>query len=124
MDSLHTGDLVQAFHPERKIMRASVKPTIAVIGIDIYQKQLFEEARESGYRTIAFLSSKDVRCRELPDKYYDIPLIKIKEVLQICKREHVVGVVSNVLDENAELVSIISIILGLHRNPYDNFLKL
>lgn len=108
-------------------LRKPCKPevdTVAIIGTDVYNKQLFEKAREAGYRTIAFPYGRDRRCRELADKFYPVQATRTKKVISICRKENVVGVVANVLDETAEIVSEISTELGLHGIPYENFIKI
>ena len=107
----------------KKSHESDVK-TIAIIGTDVYNRQLFEKAKEDGYRTIAFPYGRDRRCREFADKYYPIQATRIKKVISICRKENVVGVVANVLDETAEIVSRISSELGLHGIPYENFIKI
>ena len=98
--------------------------TIAVIGTNPYNRQLLEKAKEAGYRTIAFPYGRDKRCRELADKYYPVQATRIGRVISICKKENVVGVVANTMDETVEIVSRISSELGLHGIPYENFLKI
>lgn len=107
----------------RKPCKSEVE-TIAIIGTDVYNRQLFEKAREAGYRTIAFPYGRDRRCRELADKFYPVQATRTKKVISICRKENVVGVVANVLDETAEIVSEISTELGLHGIPYENFIKI
>lgn len=98
--------------------------TIAIIGTDVYNRQLFEKAREAGYRIIAFPYGRDRKCRDLADKFYPVQATRTRKVIGICKKENVVGVVANVLDETAEIVSRISSELGLHGIPYENFIKI
>lgn len=107
----------------KKSHESDVK-TIAIIGTDVYNRQLFEKAKEDGYRTIAFPYGRDRRCRELADKFYNVQATRTRKVISICRKENVVGVVANVLDETAEIVSEISTELGLHGIPYENFLKI
>lgn len=97
---------------------------IAVIGANPYNRQLLEKARDAGYRTIVFPYGRDRRCRELADKYYPVQATRIRKVIRICKKENVVGVVANTMDETAGIVSRISSELGLHGIPYENFLKI
>ena len=98
--------------------------TIAVIGANPYNRQLLEKAREAGYRTIVFPYGRDRRSRELADKYYPVQATRIRKVISICRKEHVVGVITNTMDETAEIVSRISSELGLHGIPYEKFLKI
>ncbi|MCQ2332861.1 MAG: ATP-grasp domain-containing protein, partial [Paludibacteraceae bacterium] len=107
----------------RKPCKSEVE-TIAIIGTDVYNRQLFEKAREAGYRTIAFPYGRDRKCRELADKFYPVQATRTKKVISICRKENVIGVVANVLDETAEIVSRISSELGLHGIPYENFIKI
>ena len=107
----------------KKSHESDVK-TIAIIGTDVYNRQLFEKAKEAGYRTIAFPYGRDRRCRELADKFYPVQATRTKKVISICRKENVIGVVANVLDETAEIVSRISSELGLHGIPYENFIKI
>lgn len=98
--------------------------SIAVIGADPYNRQLLEKAKEAGYRTILFPYGRDRRSRKLADKFYPVQATRTKKVVSICRKENVVGVVANVLDETAVIVSRISSELGLHGIPYENFLKI
>ena len=98
--------------------------SIAVIGADPYNKQLLEKAKEAGYRTILFPYGRDWRSRQFADKFYPVQATRIKKVVSICRKENVVGVVANVLDETAGIVSRISTELGLHGIPYGNFIKI
>lgn len=109
---------------KKKCHRESEVEAIAVIGANPYNKQLLEKAKEAGYRTILFPYGRDKRSRSLADKYYPVQATRINKVLSICRKENVVGVVANVLDETAEIVSRISSELGLHGIPYGNFIKI
>lgn len=104
---------------------------IAVIGVNPYNRQLLEKAREAEYRTIVFPCGREIfpnrrdkRSCELADKFYPVQATRTKKVVSICRKENVAGVVANVLDETALIVSRISSELGLHGIPYDNFLKI
>lgn len=100
------------------------KETIAIIGTDIYSKQLYEKSKEAGYRIIAFPFGRDRRSQALADKYYSVQASNVGKVVKVCKKENIIGVVANCLDETAEIVSRISSELGLHGIPYENFLRI
>ena len=95
--------------------------TIAIIGASTGQYKLFIKAKELGLRTIAFAWEKGAVCKDLADKFYPISIFEIEEILEICKKEKVNGIVSNCSDATAEVASILTSKLGLHGIPIDSF---
>lgn len=98
--------------------------TIAIIGASVGQRKLFVKAKELGLRIIAFAWEQGASSKDLADKFYPISIMETEEIVSVCNKENVIGVVSNCSDVTAEAVSKITTKMGLRGIPYDSFLKM
>lgn len=98
--------------------------TIAIIGASVGQRKLFVKAKELGFRTIAFAWEQGASSKDLADRFYPISIMETEEIIRVCNKENVIGVVSNCSDVTAEAVSKITTKMGLRGIPYDSFLKM
>ena len=97
---------------------------LAIIGASYGQKPLCEKAKEMGLNTICFSWPQGAVCKDVVDRFYPISIIDKDTIVDVCKAEHVDGVVSNASDLTAEVVSYVATCLGLHGNNYRSFQKL
>ena len=91
---------------------------LAVIGASNAQRPLFLEARKLGHETIAFAWGANAPFASLADRYYSISITEVGEIVKICRREHIDGVVSNGSNLVARISAQVSDALGLVGNPY------
>ena len=91
---------------------------LAIIGASYGQKPLCEKAKEMGLNTICFSWPQGAVCKDVVDRFYPISIIDKDTIVDVCKAEHVDGVVSNASDLTAEVVSYVATCLGLHGNNY------
>lgn len=97
---------------------------VAIIGASSGQLPLCEAAHEMGLETICFAWPQGAICRSFVDKYYPVSIIEKDKIVDVCRKEHVDGVVSNASDFTAEVVSYVSEKLGLRGNSYQDLLRL
>lgn len=97
---------------------------IAIIGASSGQLPLCKAAHDMGLETICFAWPKGAICRNLVDKYYPVSITEKDKIVDICREEHIDGVVSNASDFTAEIVSYVSDALGLRGNAYQDMLRL
>jgi len=67
--------------------------TIAIIGVSTGQRAICLKAREMGLRTIAFGWDNGAVCKSIVDKYYPISITDVDNIVDICRKEAVSGVV-------------------------------
>jgi len=90
--------------------------TIAIIGVSTGQRAICLKAREMGLRTLAFGWDNGAVCKSIVDKYYPISITDVDNIVDICRKEAVSGVVSNASDLTVKVVSAVSTKLGLRGN--------
>ena len=98
--------------------------TLAIIGASFGQEKLFIKAKELGLRTIAFAWTHGAICKDMADVFYPISITETEQIVDICKKENVKGIVSNCSDVTAAEVSKLTTFLGLHGIPYSSFLSI
>lgn len=97
---------------------------IAIIGASTGQLPLCHKAKESGFETICFAWPQNAICKNHVDRFYPISILEKDIILEICREEKIVGVVSNGSDLTAEVASYISTKLDLHGIDYESFLQI
>ncbi|MBD5338189.1 MAG: ATP-grasp domain-containing protein [Bacteroides sp.] len=93
-----------------------MKKIIAVIGSSVGQSGLFRSAKEMGLEVISFSIPGLTDYSHLSDRHYLISVTEIDKIVEICKEENVVGVVSNGSDFTARIANQIAFDLGLKCN--------
>lgn len=94
---------------------------LAVIGASMGQFPLCLKAKELGHTVICFAWENGAVCKDIVDTFYPVSIADREEILKICRRERIDGVVSNASDATAEVVSYIATTMGLHGVKYDSF---
>ena len=77
-----------------------------------------------GLETICFAWPQGAICRSFVDKFYPISITERDTIVDICREEHIDGVVSNASDFTAEVVAYVADRLGLRGNTYQDMLRL
>lgn len=97
---------------------------LAIIGASTGQLPLCNKAKELGHTVICFAWENGAVCKDIVDKFYPISIFEKEEILKICRKENIDGVVSNASDATAEVTSYIATEMGLHGVQYSSFLAL
>lgn len=97
---------------------------LAIIGASSGQLPLCKKAKELGYETLCFAWDKGAVCKDVVDHFYPISIFEEEEILNICRQEQVVGVVTNASDVTAEIASFLTTSLNLHGIDYSVFQKI
>lgn len=92
---------------------------LAIIGASAGQLPLCKKTKEIGVKTICFAWEKDAVCKPYVDKFYPISVLEKDEILEICKKEDIDGVVSNASELLVEIAAYLSEELNLQGNSYD-----
>lgn len=94
-----------------------MKGKIAIIGSSTGQRPLYETARELGLTTIGFAWEKGAICRDITDVFYPISITNIEEIVEVCKKEMVLGVVANASTKTIESAYEVAERLGMICTP-------
>lgn len=97
---------------------------LAIIGASTGQLPLCIKAKELGHTVICFAWANGAVCKDVADTFYPISIFEKEEILKICRREKIDGVVSNASDATAEVTSYIATEMGLHGIQYSSFIAL
>lgn len=95
---------------------------IAIIGASTGQLTIYKKAKEMGLFVIGFAWSEGAICKSLADEFYDISILEMDRIVELCKEECVSGVVSNASELTSRVVSYVSEKLGLIGLPYETIL--
>lgn len=93
--------------------------TIAIIGASVGQMRLCLAAREMGLKSICFSWPKGAICKDIVDVFYPISIIEKDRIVEICRQEHVEGVVTNASDLTVEIASYVTDKLNLNGNTLE-----
>ena len=96
---------------------------IAIIGTSVGQLKLYQTAKNLGYYTIGFSWDHGVVPDDLISTFYQISIMEMDKIADICAKENINGIVSNGSDLTATVVTYIADKLHLNGNSYDNFIK-
>lgn len=97
---------------------------LAIIGASRGQLPICLKSKEMGIETICFAWSEGAVCKDFVNKFYPISIFEMDKIADICKEEHVDGVVSNASEKIASVVSYVAGKLALHATPYDAILSI
>lgn len=97
---------------------------IAIIGTSVGQRELYIKAKSAGYQTIGFSWDKSPEISKYIDKFYSISIKEKDEIVNICREESVIGVVSNGSELTAQISSYVAEQLGLPCTPYKTILNI
>ena len=92
---------------------------LAIIGASSGQVPVLLKAKELGIYTICFAWEEGAIGRDIPNKFYPISIFDYDKIIEICKNEHITGIVSNASEKTAVSVSYISTALGLSGISYN-----
>ena len=96
---------------------------LAIIGASTGQYPLCLKAREMGLETFCFAWEKGAVCKTVVDHFYPISIFEKDQIVEICKREKIEGVISNASDLTAEVSAYVADKLNLNGTPYKTFMK-
>lgn len=97
---------------------------LAIIGASSGQVPLLLKARELGIFSLCFAWEKGAVGKDIPDIFYPISIFDYTTIIEICKKENIIGITSNASDVTAQVVSYLTNRLGLNGIKYDNFINL
>ena len=97
---------------------------IAIIGTSVGQRELYIKAKNAGYQTIGFSWDKSPDILRYIDIFYNISIKEKDEIVEICRKESVIGVVSNGSELTAQISSYVAERLGLPCTPYKTILNI
>jgi biotin carboxylase len=103
-----------------------MKKKLAIIGASFGQKPLCLKAKEMGIETHCFAwdkYEKDFVCKEFADHYYPISVVEKEQILDICKKVQIDGVVTIATDICVPTVSYVAGKMGLIGNDYEDSWK-
>jgi len=92
---------------------------LAIIGASYLQEPLVRKAKEMELYTICFAWTKGATCSTICDKFYDISIVEKEKILEICKQEHIDGIVTIASDVAAPTVAYVAGKMGLVGNDYE-----
>lgn len=95
------------------------KKKIAVIGAASGQLPLVRKAKEMGLHTICFAWEKGAVCKDECDEFYPISIFDTDDIVEVCRRLKVDGVVSTASEETALSAAIVAQRLGLNTTSPD-----
>ena len=97
---------------------------IAIIGASIGQRPICEKAKEMGLFTYCFAYDNGAVCKNVVDRFYPISIMDRDQIVNVCRKEHIEGVVSNASDLTAEVAAYVAEQLGLNGTSYDTLMSL
>jgi len=89
---------------------------LAILGASYLQEPLVQKAKEMGIYTICFAWEEGAVCRDICDKYFPISIIEKEEILEICKKENIDGIISIATDVAVPTMSFVALEMGLTGN--------
>lgn len=92
---------------------------LAIIGASYLQMPLVLKAKEMGLETYCFAWDDGAVCKNLVDYFYPISIIEKEEILTICSKIGIDGIVSIASDVAVITVNYVASKLGLIANPYE-----
>jgi len=96
-----------------------VKKKLAIIGASYLQRPLVAKAKEMGLETHVFAWEKGNVVSDIATKFYPISITEKDEILKICKKLKIDGIVSIASDLAITTVNYIAVKLNLIGNPLD-----
>lgn len=97
---------------------------LAIIGATGSQQKICEKAKAMGVETIGFAWEQGAICKDLFDKFYPISIYEKDQIVEICRKEKIDGVVSNASEKTVEIVAYIAEALGLRGGPFSTIKKI
>lgn len=92
---------------------------IAIIGASELQLPLVRKANEMGLKTICFAWEDGAVCKDECATFYPVSILDKEQILAICKKETIDGIVSIASDAAVPTVSYVAGQLNLTGNPYE-----
>lgn len=99
-----------------------MKKKLAIIGANYWQKPLFLKAREMNLETHCFSWEKDAVCKDLADYFYPISIFEKEQILEICQKIQIDGILSISIDIAVPTVWYVAEKMGLIGNKYEDAL--
>ncbi len=97
---------------------------IAIIGASMGQLPLCLKAKEMGLYVISFAWEQGAACKDVVDKFYPISILEKDRIVEICRAEHVDGVISNASDITALVCAYVAEQLSLNTTSYSAMLDI
>ncbi len=97
---------------------------LAIIGASCGQLPLCLKAKEMGIETICFAWEQGAVCKDYVNKFFPISIFEMDKIVDVCRQEHIDGVVSNASEKIACVVSYVGSKLGLHTTSYEAILSI
>ena len=92
---------------------------LAVIGASSGQLPICLKAKEMGLEVHCFAWPDGAVCKEVVDFFHSVSVIDKDEIVRICRKLNIDGVVSNASELTAEIVAYVSENLGLNGTSYN-----
>lgn len=90
--------------------------TLAVIGASYLQLPLVQKARDLEVRTLCFAWEEGAVCRAAADQFFPVSILEKEEILAICRREKIDGIVTIASDAAVPTVNFVAEKLQLPGN--------
>ena len=101
------------------MVESSSKMKLAVIGASSGQLPICLKAKEMGLEVHCFAWPDGAVCKEVVDFFHSVSVIDKDEIVRICRKLNIDGVVSNASELTAEIVAYVSENLGLNGTSYN-----
>lgn len=92
---------------------------IAVIGANAPLEPFYRRARRLGHYIIGIAWEDGAVCKEYCDKFYPISFTQKEKVLEVCRNEHIDGILSFSLESALPTVTFVAQSMGLVSNSYE-----
>lgn len=96
------------------------KKKIAIIGASYLQLPLYKKAIEMGISTIGFSWPEGAVAKEYCDQFYPISIIEKEEILEICQKEKIDGILTIASDVAVTTVNYVATQMGLAGNSIES----
>lgn len=97
-----------------------MKEKIAVIGANEPSLAFYRQAKALGYQIIGIAWAKGAICKKYCDKFYPISFMEKDQVVEICRKEKVDGIISFSLESALPTVAYVAKKLGLVSNSEES----
>lgn len=101
-----------------------MKRKLAVIGASTGQLPLCRKAKEMNLEVYCFAWEQGAVCQEVVDHFVPVSIYEMDEILRLCRKYGIDGVVSNASEKILPVVSYVAEHMGKVCTPYDSILRM
>ncbi|MBP5769842.1 MAG: ATP-grasp domain-containing protein [Bacteroidaceae bacterium] len=92
---------------------------IAVLGADDNLRPFYRQAKALGYSIVGIAWAEGATCKDFCDTFYPVNFAQKEEVLEICKKEQINGIISFCLESALPTLTYVVQEMGLVGNSYE-----